>query len=304
MRWCGALALLLALPVTVTAAAPRGTPVAMPPAGVLVNTLPHHKAYAPGEMLAYSIEWSGIPAGHAVMSVIGGTDASGRKVDRLVSIAKSNKVVSLVYRVRDRIMSEIDPVTGVPRRISVEQRHGRRNRVYEVDFDQAHRKATSRYQGKKPVTVDIPPNAHDIISCLYYLRSLDGIEPGATKIVDVHEGKKNWRLLVFAEDRERVHVPAGTFDTIRVRAEVRFEGVFFDRGDVRLWLTDDQRHVPVRVSIKIKLGEVLSELTNMALPPLTDPEATAALDRAEARAEVRAQDHAEDRAAAEAAPTP
>lgn len=249
----------------------------MPPPGVLVNALPHRKAYAPGEMLAYSIEWSGIPAGHAVMSVVGGTDASGRKVERLVSIAKSNKVVSLVYRVRDRIMSEIDPVTGVPHRISVEQRHGRRNRIYEVDFDQARRKATSRYQGHEPVTVEIPPNAHDIISCLYYLRSLEGIEPGATKIVDVHEGKKNWRLLVFAEDRERVRVPAGTFDTIRVRAEVRFEGVFFDRGDVRLWLTDDARHVPVRVSIKIKIGEVLSELTNMALPPLAAPEAKAAL---------------------------
>jgi len=253
-----------------------GMDIAMPPEGTLVNALPTRKAYASGEMLVYSIEWSGVPAGRAVMSVIGGTDPSGAKIERLVSIANSNKAVSMVYRVRDRVMSEIDPRTGVPNHILIDQRHGRRTRIREVKFDQAHGKATTFQKGRAPVTVDVPPNTQDIISCLYYLRSLDGIEPGTTKIVDVHEGKKNWRLLVFAEEREQVQVPAGTFDTVRVRAEVRFEGVFFDRGDVRLWLTDDDRHVPVRVSIKIKVGHVLAELVNLALPPLSAPEVQAA----------------------------
>jgi hypothetical protein len=218
---------------------------AMPPPGALVNVLPKRKAYASGEVLAYDINWSGIPAGRAVMSVIAGTDASGAKVDRLVSIVRSNKVVSVFYKVRDRVV-------------------------------RANGRASTLRPGRDPVTADIPPNAHDIISCLYYLRSLDGIEPGVTKIVDVHEGGKNWRLLVHAEKRERVTVPAGTFDTVRVRAEVRFHGVFFDRGDVRLWLTDDARHVPVRVSIKIKIGQVLADLVGRALPPLPPTEETAA----------------------------
>jgi Protein of unknown function (DUF3108) len=243
----------------------------MPPPGALVNVLPERKAYAPGEVLSYAIDWSGIPAGRAVMSVVAGTDASGARVDRLISIMRSNKVVSLVYKVKDQVMSEIDPDTGVPRHITIDQRHGRRKRILEVFFDQADHKATTKQPGRETVTVDIPPNAQDIISCLYYLRSLDGIEPGVTKIVDVHEGRKNWRLLVRAEQRERVTVPAGTFDTVRVRAEVRFKGVFFDRGDVRLWLTDDVRHVPVRVSIKISIGQVLGELIGMALPPLPEP---------------------------------
>jgi hypothetical protein len=249
---------------------------AMPPPGALVNVLPKRKAYASGEVLAYDINWSGIPAGRAVMSVIAGTDASGAKVDRLVSIVRYNKVVSVFYKVRDRVVSEIDPDTGVPRRISIDQRHGNHVRVQEVVFDRANGRASTLRPGRDPVTADIPPNAHDIISCLYYLRSLDGIEPGVTKIVDVHEGGKNWRLLVHAEKRERVTVPAGTFDTVRVRAEVRFHGVFFDRGDVRLWLTDDARHVPVRVSIKIKIGQVLADLVGRALPPLPPTEETAA----------------------------
>lgn len=259
----------LAVPAVLVALLPLpGRTDPLPPEGALVNVLPKHKAYASGEVLDYSIEWSGIPAGRAVMSVIAGVDDGGRPVDRLVSVARSNRVVSVFYKVRDRIMSEVDSETGLPRHVTISQHHGRRDRVQEVRFDQANHQATTVQPGRPPATVDTPTNVHDVISCLYYLRSLEGIEPGTTTVVDVHEGRKNWRLLVFAEKRERVTVPAGTFDTVRVRAEVRFRGVFFDRGDVRLWLTDDARHVPVRVSIKIQLGQVLAELIHSALPPL------------------------------------
>lgn len=244
---------------------------AMPPPGALVNVPPAHHAYAPGEALAYEISWSGVPAGRAVMSVVGGTDKDGRPVHRLISVANTNKVVTVVYKVRDRIMSEIDPVTGIPRHILVDQRHGSRIRIQEVFFDQAHRRATTYQPKRKPVTVDTPPNVHDIISCLYYVRSMDGLEPGKTVVVDVHEGKKNWRLLIHGERREHITVPAGSFDTLEVKAEVRFQGVFFDRGDVRLWLTEDARRIPVLVSIKIQVGRVLAELTHMTLPPLGAP---------------------------------
>lgn len=249
---------------------------ALPPQGALVNVPPERHAYGPGEALVYAISWSGVPAGRAVMSVVGGTDDAGRPVQRLVSIARSNKVVSLVYRIRDRIMSEIDPATGIPRRILVDQRHGTRTRIREVTFDQTNRRATTLQSKRKPVTVDTPPNVHDIISCLYYLRSMDGLAPGKTVVVDVHEGKKNWRLLVHGEALERVTVPSGTYDTLRVRAEVRFKGVFFDRGDVRLWLTEDARRIPVLVSIKIKMGRVLAELIHLTLPPLAPLDARAA----------------------------
>jgi hypothetical protein len=44
--------------------------------------------------------------------------------------------------------------------------------------------------------------------------------------------------------------------------------VFFDRGDVRIWFTDDARHLPVKVPIKIRVGSVLAELVDSTLPAL------------------------------------
>lgn len=249
--------------------APESPPEAPP------ETVVPRRAYAPGEHLSYTISWAAIPAGKSSMSVAAAQDADGNPVNRFVSVARSNKAISLIYKVRDRIVSQVDAVTALPQRIDISQRHGRRVRIRGVVFDQAAHRATTYQEGREPVTVETPPGVHDIISCLYAFRSMPDLEVGRTVTLDVHEGKKNWKLLVHVESRQRTVVPAGTFDTLRVRAEVLFQGVFFDRGDVFLWITDDERHVPVQVSVKIRLGRVLAALDHMTLPdlPPADPPA-------------------------------
>lgn len=237
----------------------------------LVNVPLPRRAYAPGEYLAYRIAWAGLPAGKASMSVVSGKSEDGRPVYWLVSITRSNRAVSLVYPVKDRVVSQVNPETNLPERIDVAQRHGRRERLRTIFYDQARHRATTHWQGREPVTMPIPPRVQDIVSCLYYFRNRANLAPGTAATIDVNDGKRNWQLTVRVEGRERVKVPAGSFDALRVEAEVRFEGVFLDQGQVRLWLTDDVRHLPVQVSVKIPIGWVFAELTDMALPPLEEP---------------------------------
>lgn len=244
-----------------------GEGLELPPAGALVNLPTEGKAYAPGERLAFRLSWSGLVAGHAAMSVAEEV-VDGRPMWLLTSTTRSTKAIDWFYPVRDRVESRIDPDTGIPLRIEIDQHHGRRTRVRTTVFDQAAHQATTFQPGHDPVMEETPPNVHDILSCLYYLRSFPRLEPGETYVIDVHEGKKNWRLLVHALRREPVGTPAGAFDTVAVRAEVRFKGVFFDRGDVRIWFTDDARHLPVKVQIKIRVGSVLAELVDSTLPAL------------------------------------
>jgi hypothetical protein len=234
----------------------------------LVNVPLPRRAYAPGEYLAYRIAWAGLPAGKASMSVVSGTSEDGRPVDWLVSITRSNRAISLVYPVKDRVVSQINRLTNLPERIDISQRHGRRSRVRTIFFDQARHQATTHWEGRDPVTMPIPPRVQDIVSCLYYFRDRADLGPGSTVTIDVNDGKRNWQLAVNVEGREHVVVPAGGFDVLRAEAEVRFEGVFLDQGQVRLWLTDDMRHVPVQVSVKIPIGWVFAQLTDMALPSL------------------------------------
>ncbi len=223
-------------------------------------------AYAPGEVLSYRISWGLITAGDVRMAVTEAVDEEGRPVIRLLTETRSNRTVDVFYKVRDTVVSDLDPVTRVPYRIEIDQRHGRRKRILTTRFDQQARTATTYRANREPVQVDTPTGVQDILSALYHVRMLDDLVPGETVSVDVHEGRKNWKLLVHPIKRERIRTKLGRFDTVQVKAEVRFKGVFFDRGDIRIWFTDDVRHLPVRIHMKIGIGTVKIALSDITLP--------------------------------------
>lgn len=274
----GAIVALFAMPARADADAETEEPLETggtidlpsPEDGVLLNVPLERYVYRPGEVFRYRLSWAGVTAGKSSISLQEGKAVDGATVWNIVSDAESSDFVSVFFPVKDHIVSQLDPETQVPRRIDIDQRHGKRKRIRTTVFDQVGHHATTFQARRDPVTVDTPPRVYDILSCLFYFRSLPDLEPGQARAIDVHEGKRNWRLLIHVEGRERVKVEAGTFDTLRVRAEVRFRGVFYDRGDVHLWLTDDANRVPVQVRVKIQIGSVLAELYAMNLP---EPEA-------------------------------
>ena len=211
-----------------------------------------------GERLVYEISWYNLVGGTASLDVEEAAH-DGTPIFRVRSVAKSNAFVSLFFPVEDRIESLIDRETLAALRLDVKQRQGKRRRERVTVFDQVNHVATVVKNGERKV-LDIPPSVQDSLSCLYYFRSLPNIDVGETVTIDVHESNKNWRLGIVGLNRERVRTGAGEFDAIRVRAQVEFEGVFLERGDVYIWFTDDARRLPVRLESKIKIGRVTANL--------------------------------------------
>ncbi len=211
-----------------------------------------------GERLVYEIAWFSLVGGTASLDVEE-ADQDGTPIFRVRSVAKSNSFVSMFFPVEDRIESLIDRSTLTALRLDVKQRQGKRRRERVTVFDQVNHVATVVKNGERKV-LDIPPSVQDSLSCLYYFRSLPKIGVGETVTIDVHESSKNWRLGIVGLNHERVRTGAGEFDAIRVKAQVEFEGVFLERGDVYIWFTDDARRLPVRMESKIKIGRISANL--------------------------------------------
>ncbi len=211
-----------------------------------------------GERLVYEISWYSLVGGTASLDVEE-ADRDGTPIFRVRSVAKSNSFVSMFFPVEDRIESLIDRETLAALRLDVKQRQGNRRRERVTVFDQVHHTATVVKNSERKV-LDIPPSVQDSLSCLYYFRSRPPIRVGETVTIDVHESNRNWRLAIVGLNRERVRTGAGEFAAIRVRAQVEFEGVFLERGDVYIWFTDDARRLPVRMESKIKIGRVSANL--------------------------------------------
>lgn len=249
------LTIILALPSgTISAAESLASSPAKP-----------HYPFNSGERLTYSISWSKmISAGIAVMEVKKEKTGDGREVFRFISTARTVGMVDSIYPVRDTVKSLFNPRTMESLSYNLDQNHGKRKKQREMVFDHEARVVSFTENGKKE-TIAIPHQTQDALSSLYYLRTKRDFVVGTPIIFDIHDGGKNWSVEVHVLGREKLKTAIGEFDTIKVKTYPKYEGVFMHKGEIFIWLTDDDRKVPVLMKSTIAIGSIVSTLTEMKL---------------------------------------
>jgi len=75
----------------------------------------------------------------------------------------------------------------------------------------------------------------------------------------VSDGGKTTEVTARIEAREKVTVPAGTFETVRVKAEPTTGGMK-GRGTIWTWYTVDESRVPVQMQSKLAWGTLTFRL--------------------------------------------
>ncbi|HZV82689.1 MAG TPA: DUF3108 domain-containing protein [Geobacteraceae bacterium] len=211
------------------------------------------------EKLVYSLSWTGINVGTATQEIVDEGDTR-----RIISTARSNDWLSKFFPVDDRTESVLlkkGTFPGEPRNFKMLFREGSRTRDREISFNIAARVANfhDRKNGER-VAVPINEDTFDIYSSFYYVRH-QPLEPGRSFYINVLDSKKLHRIEVRVLKRERVSVPAGEFDTVKVEPMVKPVGVFEGKRGAYIWLTDDSRRIPVKAQTKVAVGSVTAVLT-------------------------------------------
>jgi hypothetical protein len=222
-----------------------------------------HEAKVPwriGEYFQFSIDWSGLNGGNALMQVQNLTTVDGHRAWRIVTKAESNSFVSKFYKVRDRAESYVDADSLYTRRFEKHLREGSYRKDLQVRFDQARGKALY----ENGASYSVPPRVHDVLSAFYYVRTCP-LPDGATISIPTHDNEKSYDMVVKVIRRERVEVPAGKFDCVLVEPVLKSEGIFKSKGQMLVWLSDDDRRIPVQVKSKVPIGSISVTLTDMRL---------------------------------------
>ncbi len=219
-----------------------------------------NKAFGVGERLEFSVKYGMLPAGTAVMKIPEIIDYEGYPSYRIISTAKSNKLVSVFYKVRDSIETIVDYNGIFPRKFHKRLREGGYKADRTTLFDQRMHLAIT---GKD--TIRTYAFVQDALSSLYYIRTRE-LTPGSEIMIDSHTDKKNFPLKVVVYRRETVEVPAGSFDCVVVEPVMRAEGIFKAKGRVWIWLTDDQFKMPVKMQTEVFfLGSITARLKKFTL---------------------------------------
>jgi len=230
-------------------------------------------AFHPGEDLSFVIKWGLVSGGYADLILQGPDRVDDRLAYHLVSETHSTGIVETFYHVQDRHDIWIDTQSLVTLRYDkrVDEGHYRIQEHsvlyhprgwYVMNDYRFDKKLYQHSEGK------IPPYCLDVLGALYYVRTLP-LRVGATYTIDVISSDKIYPLIVKVKRRETIKVPAGRFDCFLVEPLLRSRDVFVSKGKkLEVWMTADDRHMPVRMRSEVTIGHVSAELVNEHQDPL------------------------------------
>jgi hypothetical protein len=100
------------------------------------------------------------------------------------------------------------------------------------------------------------------VSAFYFARTIDftRMNVGDQVVLSNFYKDKSYELAVKFLGRQELEVDAGTFNTIVVEPLVKEGGLFKSDGRIVIWLSDDDRKLPVRVNTKVVIGSIDTEL--------------------------------------------
>ena len=204
-----------------------------------------------GEYLKFSVQYGPIHAGSAYLEVPSMQDVKGHPALRLQARAESNGFFSAFYKVRNKIESDWDFDGAFSRRYAENRREGGFRAKEEIGFDYDKMEAT--YPDGR--TYPIPPHVQDALSSFYYVRT-QSLPLGGSIVFDYHASRKSLPLEVKVLGRERIETPAGKFDCVAIEPLLKAGGIFKKKGRLVIWITDDDRRMPVLMKSKVTVGSI------------------------------------------------
>jgi hypothetical protein len=215
-----------------------------------------------GESLVFEVSWMRVPVGTATMRIEPMSDHAIPHALRLISTARTTPFLDTFHKVDDHAESIFDPHTLLSQSFRIRQHEGRYRSHHNMIFDQSNRLVTFQKRDETPQELSIPTTVQDPLSVLYWLRTLP-LSVGKPLIVPICNRGKTWFTKIRVLKRERLQLPMGEVNTIKIQPLLQAAGIFRHKGDMFIWLTDDAYRVPVQLKSNIKIGAVTAHLVNV-----------------------------------------
>jgi len=225
--------------------------------------------FIPGEKLTFDLKWGSIGAGKAVLRVLPHKTFDDRKVYHFELTARSGKTIDRIFKIRDRMDSYADIAMNHSLLYREKIREGgyRKDRV--VTFDWEKNEVAYVSGSKAPRHIPVMPGTFDPLSAFYYVRV--NLKAGLSKIErPITDGKKNVIGRVDILRRAKVNVGKRTYDAYElepIMADVELFSADKD-SEIRIWVSADERRLPVLIQSRIKWGVFRAELRRVEYVPM------------------------------------
>jgi hypothetical protein len=211
------------------------------------------------QTLTYSVDWRVFPAGTAVLRF----EAAGNR-ENVTASADTIGAINLLFHVSDRFQSSFDRTTGCTDDFNKQTVEGRRQVTSTLHIDYAQKRSILNERNSvtgqtKRIESQVPGCITDLLTGIFYASS-QPITLGHNFVLPVVDALHVVPVTMKVEGREEIKTPLGSFKTLRVQPTAD-AGLVKNRGNIWIWYTDDERHLPVQMRARLFWGTITFRLT-------------------------------------------
>jgi hypothetical protein len=212
------------------------------------------------QTLTYLVDWRVFPAGTAVLHF----EQQDNNMEKLSATAETSGAINLLFHVSDKFQSTFDRARGCTYQFDKQTVEGRRQVNSTLKLDYTANKSILDEKNlvtgqTKHVEQTIPGCVTDLLTGIYYAAS-QPMTVGQSFQLPVVDAMRTVLVTMKVEGREEIKTPLGSFKTVRVQPTAD-AGVVKNRGNIWIWYTDDDRHLPVQMRARLFWGTITFRLS-------------------------------------------
>ncbi len=223
--------------------------------------------FGPGERLNFDVRLGTLKVGSSAMEVRGVESIRGRDAWHTVFWVKGG---TFFYRVNDIFESWIDTENFHSLRFVRLLEEGTSDREQKYEIYPERGLYVNERNNKPTRTLPTVKQPLDDGSFLYFVRTLQ-LTVGQTYDFSRYFIPDRNPVTIRVLRRERVTVPAGTFNALVVQPVIKTKGIFSEDGHAEVWLSDDSVRMVLQIKSRLAFGSLNLFLRSYSLPTATAP---------------------------------
>lgn len=185
---------------------------------------------------------------------------------------------------RERVESTVEPISFTVQKTTILDEQGKRVRATEATFDRS--KGQMTWTLRDPNNPSAEPRhkitefsgqLQDVLSAIYFIRT-QRLQVGKSFDIFIGDGGRVYQIPVKVVEKKRMKTVLGRVDVLRVNPELFGPGRLMDEneGEFSIWVTADERHIPVAGRAKTEYGTFDIKLKRVITAPVgaTSPAAS------------------------------
>lgn len=223
---------------------------AIPPS--VAATTPAHRPFAVGERFGYEVKYGPMRVGRGSIELAEVASVRGQPAWRAVFKLKGGNAL---YSLDNTFQSWIDTASLASLRFvkDVRERGKSRSKTFEIYPERGVYEELGK--GERP-TVESPL---DDASFFYFVRTVPLVVGESYKFDRYFKPDRN-PVGLRVMRRERITVPAGTFDAVVVRPTIKTSGLLGESRKTEVWLSDDDLRLVLQVRSDLPFGSITMAL--------------------------------------------